>query len=51
MEKRYKTYNQKCKCFALRFRTGKDDKYINFLKECPNRTEFIRRAIDRELNK
>ena len=48
---KFKAYNDKCKFFCLRFRNGKDDKYIKFLSECPNRVKFIREAIDRELAK
>jgi hypothetical protein len=44
-----KRYDKKCKLFCLRFRNEKDEKYIRFLEECPNRSEFIRKAIDREL--
>ena len=49
MEERFKRYNKKCEFFGFRFRKEKDDKYIQFLKECPNKSEFIRKAIDREL--
>lgn len=31
------------------FRKGKDDKYIEFLNNIPNKTEFIRKAIDQAL--
>ena len=47
---RFDTYNKKCTFFSIRMRTGKDDKYIEFLKNCPNRMEFIRNAIDQALN-
>ena len=46
MESRYKKYNKKCKLFSLRFTKGKDDRYIDFLQNCPNRMAFIRQAID-----
>ena len=49
MQKKFDTYNKKCKFFCLRFRSGKDDKYIKFLQDHPNKVEFIRQAIDREL--
>lgn len=49
MDERFNRYNGKCKFFNFRFRQGKDEKYIEFLKNCPNRTEFIRKAIDAEL--
>ena len=48
---RYKTYNLKCRTYSLRFREGKDDKYIEFLNSCPNKMDFIRQAIDAELKK
>ena len=47
---RFKKYNQKCKSYYLKFRRGKDDKYIEFLENCPNKTEFIRKAIEKALN-
>lgn len=50
MEERFKRYNQKCTFFAFRFRKEKDDKYIKFLKECPDKMAFLRSAIDRELS-
>lgn len=50
-EDKFKKYNKKCKMFCLRFRKEKDEKYINFLNNCPNRADFIRQAIDRELSK
>ena len=43
---RFKKYDEKCMFFRFRFRKGKDDKYINFLKSCPNKMEFLRQAID-----
>ena len=46
---RFDTYNRKCKFFSIRMRLGKDDKYIEFLKECPDRMAFIRDAIDKAL--
>lgn len=48
-ETKYKRYDKKCKLFCLRLRKEKDEKYIDFLESCPNRAEFIRKAIDREL--
>ena len=48
---RFQKYNSKCTFFGIRLRKDKDDKYIKFLNECPNRAEFIRRAIDQELSK
>ena len=50
MEK-YDKYNQKCSFFCIRLRKEKDDKYIKFLNDCPNRADLIRRAIDQELTK
>jgi hypothetical protein len=49
-ETRFDTYNKKCKFFSIRMREGKDDKYIEFLKNCPNRMGFIRDAIDKALS-
>ena len=46
---RFDKYNKKCKMYSLRFVMGKDDKYIDFMKNCPNRMEFIRNAIDQTL--
>lgn len=46
---RFDRYNKKCKMFSIRFILGKDDKYIAFMKECPNRMEFIREAIDKAI--
>ena len=51
MEKKYKAYNEKCKMICFRFRKEKDNKYIQFLKDCPNKTQFLRDAIDRELSR
>lgn len=42
-------YNQKCRFINLRFRKDKDAKYIEFLDSCPNKAEFLRKAIDAEL--
>ena len=39
-------YAAKCQQFKFCLRKGKDDKYIEFLNSCPNKTEFIRQAID-----
>lgn len=46
---RFERYNQKCKFFSIRLRQDKDKKYIKFLDSCPNRVDFIRKAIDKEL--
>lgn len=43
-------YNAKCKLYCLRFRKDKDKKYIEFLDKCHNRVDFIRKAIDQQLN-
>ena len=43
---RFERYAKKCRLFKIRFRKGKDDKYIEFLENCPNKTEFIRQAIE-----
>lgn len=48
-ENKFKRYNRKCTLFCLRLRNEKDEKYINFLNNCPNRAEFIRDAIDKAL--
>jgi hypothetical protein len=48
---RFGRYNKKCTFFSFRFRKDKDEKYIEFLKNCPNKQEFIRRSIDQELAK
>ena len=48
---RFKTYNQKCKMYSLRFRKDSEKKYIDFLTACPNMKEFIKQAIDRELRR
>ena len=48
-ENRFKTYNRKCTFFSVRMRNGKDDKYIEFLKNCPDRMAFIREAIDKAI--
>ena len=47
---RFDTYNKKCKFFSLRFREESDEKYISFLKNCPNKMQFIRDAIDKALS-
>lgn len=49
-ETKFNRYDKKCKMFCLRLRKEKDQKYIDFLDNCTNRSEFIRRAIDRELS-
>lgn len=46
---RYERYAKKCRLFKIRFRKGKDDKYINFLEQCPNKTDFMRQAIEQAL--
>ena len=46
---RYDTYNEKCEFFCIRLRKEEDKKYIDFLKTCPNRVEFIRQAIDKSM--
>jgi hypothetical protein len=51
MEEKFARYNSKCKFFNLRFRKGKDDKYIEFMESLPNKMEFIRKAIDAEIAK
>ena len=47
---RFKRYDQKCRILTFRFRKDKDEKYLDFLQKQENRTEWIRKAIDRELN-
>lgn len=46
---KFQKYNLKCVFFNFRFRKDKDEKYIEFLKNCPNKMEFIRNAIDKEM--
>lgn len=46
---KYARYDAKCRQFKVKLRKGKDDKYIEFLSKCPNKTEFIRNAIDQAL--
>ena len=48
---KYKKYDEKCKFVHFRFRKDKDAKYLEFLDSCDNKTEFLRKAIDRELEK
>ena len=48
-ETKFTRYNKKCKFFCFRFRKEADEKYIEFLENCPNRMDFIRRAIDAEI--
>ena len=50
-ETKFTRYNSKCKFFNFRLRKEKDEKYIEFLENCPNKADFIRRAIDAELAK
>lgn len=50
-ETKFTRYNKKCKFFNFRFRNEKDEKYIEFLENCPNKMDFIRKAIDAELAK
>lgn len=47
---RFDNYNAKCRLFCIKFRKGKDDDYIKFLEDCPNKMEFVRQAIDRALS-
>lgn len=42
-------YDKKCKLIVFRFRVDTDSKYIEFLEKQENRTDFLRRAIDKEL--
>lgn len=51
MEDRKKRYAKKLVQIKVSLIKGKDDKYIEFLKSCPNKTEFIRQAIECELKK
>lgn len=51
IDPKYKRYAMKCEAFNIRFRKDKDKKYIDFLKACPNRAEFFRKAIDEELSR
>lgn len=48
-DNKYTNYNKKCKFFNFRLRNEKDARYIEFLENCPNKAEFIRRAIDAEI--
>ena len=48
-DNKYTNYNKKCKFFNFRFHKEKDQKYIDFLENCENRTEFIRQAIDAQI--
>lgn len=50
MDSKFVTYNKKCRFFHFRFRKDKDQKYIDFLESVPNQAEFLRNAIDRELD-
>ena len=50
-ETKFTRYNKKCKFFNFRFRKEQDEKYIDFLDNCPNKMDFIRKAIDAELAK
>lgn len=50
MNETQKKYDQKCEFIVFRLRKEKDQKYIDFLKAQENRTDFLRRAIDKELN-
>ena len=49
MDAKFKKYNEKCRFVHFRFRKDNDAKYLEFLDRCENKTEFLRRAIDREL--
>ena len=46
---KFERYNQKCKLYSFRFRKDSDQKYIDFLDNHPNRTDFLRKAIDEAL--
>lgn len=48
---RQKKYNNTCKFYHFRFRKGSDVKYIDFMDSLENKTAFLRKAIDAELNK
>ena len=49
MDKKFSTYNEKCKFIHFRFRKDKDAKYLEFLNSLDNKTEFLRNAIDRAI--
>ena len=51
MDAKFTKYNEKCRFVHFRFRKDKDVKYLEFLDSCENKTEFLRRAIDRELER
>ena len=49
MDAKFTKYNEKCRFVHFRFRKDQDAKYLEFLDSCENKTAFLRRAIDREL--
>lgn len=49
-ENKFQRYAKKCRFFCFRLRKDKDKKYIDFLESVPNQAEFLRHAIDRELD-
>lgn len=49
MNKTQKKYNQKCEFIVFRLRKEKDQKYIDFLQNQKNKTAFLRKAIEREI--
>ena len=49
MDAKYTRFNKKCRFVNFRFRKDKDVKYLEFLDSCENKTAFLRKAIDREL--
>lgn len=49
MNESQKRYDQKCEFFIFRFRKDKDQKYIEFLQDQENKTAFLRKAIEREI--
>ena len=51
MDAKFTKYNEKCRFVHFRFRKDKDAKYLEFLDNLDNKTEFIRKAIDRELER
>ena len=51
MDAKFLKYNAKCRFVHFRFRKDKDAKYLEFLDNLDNKTEFIRKAIDRELER
>ena len=49
MDKKFSKYNEKCKFIHFRLRKDKDAKYLEFLNNLDNKTEFLRYAIDRAI--